>query len=277
MRKNSSCFSFMYSDSGIASNSSSVRSRPGFAFHAFASFGSALCACLGVSCSCLFISRVGGRGGANRSANRDVGGGNGACTGATKYFGVPRPGLRGTKPFGAVATGAPAVAAGATLLPGAAADDGAGAFAACDFPLGAGFGAGVGNLVAGDFVGAGFFFATGAGARPLLAGAAFLVGAALRTNALRGAAFLVATGFFAAGFFSAGFFFATVALPLPLAGAGRRGAGFAVGRVREVFATGFFAVFLTAGFFTGSPRNGIASLARETRCEGGAVFDRRGL
>ena len=101
----------MYSDSGIASSSSSVRSRPALVFQALASFGSALCACRGVSVSCLFICRVGGRGGANRSANREVGGGRGACTGATKYLGVPRPGLRGTKPFG-MARGAPGASVG---------------------------------------------------------------------------------------------------------------------------------------------------------------------
>ena len=73
----------------------------------------------------LFICRVGGRGGANRSANREVGGGSGACTGATKYFGVPRPGLRGTTPAGK-AIGAPAagVGAGATGLAATAAGDG---------------------------------------------------------------------------------------------------------------------------------------------------------
>jgi hypothetical protein len=141
-------------------------------------------------------------------------------------------------------------------------------FAACDLPLVGGLGAGVGNLAGAAFVGTGLFV-TGAAAR-LFAGAAFLDGAALW------AGFLAGDGFFAAaGFFTAGFFFATTALPL--AGAVRCGAGFAVGRACEVFAAGFFAVFLTAGFFTGSPRNGIASLARERRCEGGAVFDRRGL
>ncbi|HEY2189540.1 MAG TPA: hypothetical protein VGH48_13350 [Caldimonas sp.] len=147
-------------------------------------------------------------------------------------------------------------------------------FAACDLPLVGGLGAGVGNLAGAAFVGTGLFV-TGAAARPF-AGAAFLDGAAFWAGFLAGDGFFVATGFLAAaGFFTAGFFFATTALPL--AGAVRCGAGFAVGRACEVFAAGFFAVFLTAGFFTGSPRNGIASLARERRCEGGAVFDRRGL
>ena len=85
-RKNSSCFSFMYSDSGMASSSASVRSRPALVFQALASFGSALCAWRGVSCSRLFICRVGGRGGANRSANRDVGGGSGAAPPARRIW-----------------------------------------------------------------------------------------------------------------------------------------------------------------------------------------------
>jgi hypothetical protein len=170
--------------------------------------------------------------------------------------------------------GAPAAAAAAAVLAGAAAGDGACGFAACDLPLAGGLGAGVGNLAGADFVGTGLFVTGGAARR--FAGAAFLDGAALGVGPLAVDGFFVATGFLAAvSFFTAGFFFATTALPL--AGAVRCGAGFAVGRACDVFAAGFFAVFLTAGFFTGSPRNGTASLARERHCEGGAVFDRRGL
>src|SRR5687767_4188066 len=69
----------MYSLSGIARSSASVRSLPALVFQALASFGSALWAVLMVSTARLFIWRVGGRGGANRSANLDVGGGRGAA------------------------------------------------------------------------------------------------------------------------------------------------------------------------------------------------------
>ena len=152
----------MYSDSGIASSSSSVRSRPALVFQALASFGSALCACRGVSVSCLFICRVGGRGGANRSANREVGGGRGACTGATKYLGVPRPGLRGTKPFG-LARGAPGASVGtgtATLATRGGGRSGRLGRGARLAPGAAGFGAG------GTFAATGFL-ATGCAARLL--------------------------------------------------------------------------------------------------------------
>jgi hypothetical protein len=51
----------------------------------------------------------------------------------------------------------------------------------------------------------------------------------------------------------------------------------AAGRARELFAAGFFEVLLTAGFFTGSPRNGAATLSRKARREGAANFGRGGL
>jgi hypothetical protein len=152
----------------------------------------------------LFICRVGGRGGANRSANLDVGGGSGACTGATKYFGVPRPGLRGTKPFG-VARAAPAAGVGtgvATLLcatgggsavrGGLAAGGFAALFAAGSALPAAGRGAGLGHLAWTAFPGAGraaVFFGAGTRAAVPLADAAFLPGAALRTGALTGEAY----------------------------------------------------------------------------------------
>src|SRR5687767_9991771 len=68
-RKNSSCLSFMYSASGIASSSSSVSSRPDLFFHALARRGSALIA--GRTASTGSVStRCGGRGGAKRSVKR---------------------------------------------------------------------------------------------------------------------------------------------------------------------------------------------------------------
>ena len=116
----------MYSASGMANTSASLRSRPFFVFQALASFGSDLWRSRGVSFSSLFISRVGGRGGANRSANLEVGGGNGVCTGATKYLGVPRPGLRGMTP-GGMAIGAPGASVGTGTATFATAAAGAGA------------------------------------------------------------------------------------------------------------------------------------------------------
>src|SRR5512145_551868 len=103
----------MYSDSGMASSSASVRSRPALLFQALASLGSALWAGLGVSSPRLFICRVGGRGGANRSANREVAGGSGAATGAGGGILPEREALGG----------------GAALTTGAGAGADAGAFA----------------------------------------------------------------------------------------------------------------------------------------------------
>src|SRR6218665_699022 len=76
-RKNSICLAFMYSASGMASTSASVSSAPDLVFQALASLGSALAAVLGLSITGVFIWRVGGFGGANRSAKRlpAVGGG----------------------------------------------------------------------------------------------------------------------------------------------------------------------------------------------------------
>src|SRR5688572_15516357 len=77
-RKNSSCLSFMYSESGMASTSASVRSRPALAFQALTSLGSALWADLVTSIRIGSTDRAGGRGGAKRSAKREVAGGTGA-------------------------------------------------------------------------------------------------------------------------------------------------------------------------------------------------------
>jgi hypothetical protein len=99
-----------------------------------------------------------------------------------------------------------------------------------------------------------------------LAGAAFLVGAAFLASALRAGAFFAVAGFFVI----VGFFFVAAGLPLP-------GADLAVDRVREAAATVFFEVFLTAGFFTGTPCHGLRpSFARHV-AKGAAVFGRRGL
>src|SRR5512138_1453516 len=69
VRKNSSCFSFMYSSSGIASSSSSVSSRPDLFFQALTKRGSALT--VGRTGSTGSGSeRCGGRGGAKRSVKR---------------------------------------------------------------------------------------------------------------------------------------------------------------------------------------------------------------
>ena len=68
-----------------------------------------------------------------------------------------------------------------------------------------------------------------------------------------------------------------LAAALALAGAACLARGFLRGRRARAGAAVFVAVFLTAGFFTGSPRNGGATLARKARREGAAVFDRRGL
>ena len=175
--KNSSCFSFMYSDSGIASNSGSVSSRPLFDFQALASLGSDFWACRGMSSSMLFICRVGGRGGAKRSANRDVGGGRGVGICATKYLEAPRPALRG---FGASTTtagvGFTTTAAGPLARCSATAAFG---LAGADTALGA-------NTAAGLARPAGAFAATGATERLGCAGA---------TTALAPAAdFLLAAG-----------------------------------------------------------------------------------
>jgi hypothetical protein len=75
------------------------------------------------------------------------------------------------------------------------------------------------------------------------------------------------TGAFAAGFF-------LTALP---AGGAARGAGLADGRPREPVVAGFFRVFLAADVFTGSPRNGAATLDVKARREGAANFGRGGL
>src|SRR5205085_9214370 len=184
---------------------------------------------------------------------REVGGGSGACTGATKYFGVPRPGLRGTKPFG-VARGAPEVGAGggaATLAcTGAGAGGGWRFDTAWDCAAGAAFGAALGGLAGACLPAAGravAFFVAGSGARAVLdlGGVAFLTGAELRT------AFLLATVFFVpAAFFVALAVFFFDAAGLPLADAARPGADLAAGRAREALAVGFFGVFLSPGFFT---------------------------
>src|SRR5438105_4344930 len=121
-RKNSSCLSFMYSLSGIASSSASVRSLPDLVFQALASFGSDLWAVFWMSTARLFIWRVGGRGGANRSAKRDVGGGSGAAAGAAA---CARELARGD--------GALATAGGGGALAGAA---GAGCFTAAGCSVG---------------------------------------------------------------------------------------------------------------------------------------------
>ena len=71
----------MYYESGMSFNSASLKSRPELDVQAVVSFGSALWEGLGESSPRLFICRVGGRGGANRSANREVAGGSGALTG----------------------------------------------------------------------------------------------------------------------------------------------------------------------------------------------------
>ena len=154
--KNSLCFSFMYSASGIASTSSSLRSRPALVFQALASFGSGLCFSRATASSGWFICRVGGRGGAKRSAKRDVGGGRGAWTGATKYFGVPLP-LRGTTP-GGITWGAAAAGAGA----GAGAAGGVGFLVVMGAVLAADVA--VASLAAGPvFAGAGVADFTGVG------------------------------------------------------------------------------------------------------------------
>ena len=62
----------------MASTSASLSSMPALVFQALASLGSALTAMRGASSSRFFICRVGGRGGAKRSAKREVGGGSGA-------------------------------------------------------------------------------------------------------------------------------------------------------------------------------------------------------
>jgi hypothetical protein len=168
----------------------------------------------------------------------------------------------------------------------------AGGFAAPpDLGAGAALGAfGTGHLAAADFApvdfeaaglapcdraagalagrGAGFF---ATGARPLgrLAGAAFFVGA--REGALLAGFFFAAATFFVI----VTFFLAATALLL--AGLGLRGAGLAVGRACSLFAAGVFAVFLAAGFFTGSPRNGAATFSRRARRQGAANFGRGGL
>jgi hypothetical protein len=106
-----------------------------------------------------------------------VGAGKGAWTGATKYFGVPRPGLRGTTP-GGMATGAPIVgvfAATAGFAAEALAGAG-GAGTAFDAGRGAALGSGAGTAFCPDaFAGVGLAFASAAG----FAAAAFLPAATL--------------------------------------------------------------------------------------------------
>jgi hypothetical protein len=107
--------------------------------------------------------------------------------------------------------------------------------------------------------------AAGRAALPL-AEAAFLVGAVFLTGALRAGAFFAVAGIFVI----VGFFFAVAALPLV-------GADLAVDRVRKAPAAVFFEVFLTAGFFTGTPCHGPRPSVARHVAKGAAVFGRRGL
>jgi hypothetical protein len=206
-------------------------------------------------------------------------------------LGVPRPGLRGTKPFG-MARGAPgiSVGTGTATLATAAAGEPAGRPAGSDLPLAdAGRGAGEG-LTAGDVLTAteGLFAdgaeAGGDGARaagalrpappfagvPLLpatvTGADFLVLVDAGALFLAPAAFLAIGLLFAAGFLATTGFFLAAGAGRLLAAERAGAAFFAVGRA--LGAAAFFDVFLTTGFFTGSPRNGGATFSRKARREG---------
>ncbi|HEV7578124.1 MAG TPA: hypothetical protein VGO85_18995 [Caldimonas sp.] len=123
--------------------------------------------------------------------------------------------------------------------------------------------------------GAAAFFATGAA----LCEAPCLGGAALAGAAFFAAVALLATGFFVAtGLLAATAFFLAAGTALPLAAPARCEPAFlAGGRARAAGAATFFDVFLTANFFTGSPRNGGATFSRKARREGRDRFDRRGL
>ena len=113
------------------------------------------------------------------------------------------------------------------------------------------------------------FFDAGAAGRAALplAVAAFLVGAVFLAGALRAGAFFAIAGFF---MIIIGFFFVAAALPLA-------GADLAVDRVRKAPAAVFFEVFLTAGFFTGTPCHGPRPSVARHVAKGAAVFGRRGL
>jgi len=184
-----------------------------------------------------------------------VGAGKGVWTGATKYFGVPRPGLRGTTP-GGMATGAPTLFTGADAFRaglGAAAMDAAGLADACDgAALTAGGGLADGGVI---FAGAGFCAAD------------FL--APVTTGAGRVAGFFAAgafAGVLAAGALAAGAF---AAFALAAGFPGRTGAAF--------FATAFWVFFLAADVVTVCPRDGDAILGEKARRGRGSRFGRRGL
>ncbi len=116
-----------------------------------------------------------------------MGAGKGAWTGATKYFGVPRPGLRGTTP-GGMATGAPSDGACARTAAFAEAPAGVADAATAGFDAGRGAGVRIGAADAG-------FVAVEAGFVAAEAG------------------FAAAGAGCAAGFFTAGFVAAGLALP----------------------------------------------------------------
>ena len=131
-RKKSICCSFMYSASGMARSSASVRSRPGLVFHALASLGSALTAGFTMFMGSGSV-RAAARAGPNRSAKVWVGGATGATTGCGEVFLLPP--LEAEEGGGEAAL--ESCGAGAPLL------------AAADLAAGAGMGAGAGAALAG--------------------------------------------------------------------------------------------------------------------------------
>jgi hypothetical protein len=127
-----------------------------------ASLGSALTATRGESSSRFFICRVGGRGGAKRSAKREVGGGSGAT-------GIGAPYRDFADDLRVLLTTGARTAAGASGAAAAAVSSSSGGFGGVfSMAFGAGF------LAAGALTAGGFDWATGALAGALGAGARVL-------------------------------------------------------------------------------------------------------
>ena len=106
-RKYSSCLSFMYSASGIACSSSSLRSRPALVFQTLTSFGSTLRRVLTSSGKCIGNGRLGAAGGRSRTG-RLIGAGGAAICFLDDFLGG---GGAGTTTTGAAALGAGALGA----------------------------------------------------------------------------------------------------------------------------------------------------------------------